>query len=230
MFTQKTSWIQAWSYPAYFCTCPKSPSFPVCQKCRPISSSERTVHHVILSNRANICFLFSLHGHVLVKLSSLYHFLDIGNWIQMLNGSAKNNRKWLTQKASWVQMMNSFRPIHCDLNHLTICCWNKFWVKKIEKISKKIDSKFSVLKKNTRFGIIYLNNLPYCSHRGSFFPVWSFWLFWLWCWWWALFVFSYIFESDHQTISIWTIEILKNYDYCLGILLVVWYNTVLGLV
>ena len=57
----------------------------------------------------------------------------------------------------------------------------------------------------------FLGYLPNCSHRSRFLPIWSFWLFWYWGRWWTLFVFSYIFESDHQTVSIWTIEILKNH-------------------
>ena len=56
-----------------------------------------------------------------------------------------------------------------------------------------------------------LSNLPHCSHCGSFLPIWSFWLFWNWCWWWTFFVFLHIFESDHQTVSIRTIEILKKH-------------------
>ena len=127
-------------------------------------------------------------------------------------------------------MMNWFRQIHFDSNHLTICCWNKFWHENFEpnqifvktRLSK---SKCSILKKTILMLLILiiLSNLPNCSHRGCFLPIWSFWyLFWNWCWWWTLFVFSDIFESDHQTVSIRTIEILKNHLTFVKITTVVW--------
>ena len=190
--------------------------FPVCRKYPPILLSGRTLHHVTLLNQGSICSLFSLLGHVPVKLSIPYRFLCTKTWIQMLTGSwpeMRDLRRRQTKPKWWIGFVRStsiqitWRFV-AERKFWEILTQN-FWVEPNFRKNSAFKIEIFNLEK-TILMLVILSNLPYCSHRGSFLPIWSFWLFWNWCWWWALFVFSDIFESDHQTVSIRTIEILKN--------------------
>ena len=143
-----------------------------------------------------------------MKLSIPYRFLCTKTWIQMLTGSwpeMRDLRRRQTKPKWWIGFVRS-TSIQITWRFVAEINFEKFWLKIFESNQ--------IFEKNQIFVKIFrkiLSNLPYCSHRGSFLPIWYFWLFWNWCWWWTLFVFSDIFESDHQTVSIRTIEILKNH-------------------
>ena len=130
--------------------------------------------------------------------------------------SSENNRKWTRNDLRRRQTKPKWWICFVRSNSIQI---TRRFVAEINFEMRKFRADFIFMKTRLSIGSIpkkywrYLikSNLPYCSHRGSFLPIWYFWLFWNWCWWWTFFVLLYIFESDHQTVSIWTIEILKNH-------------------
>ena len=144
--------------------------------------------------------------------------------------SSENNRKWTRNDLRRRQTKTKWWICFVRSNSIQI---TRRFVAEINFETRKLRSEidFTFMKTQLSIGSIsnkywryfIWSNLPHCSHRGSFLPIWSFWLFWNWCWWWTFFVFLHIFESDHQTVSIGTIEILKNHLKFVKIVLHVMY-------